>query len=166
MPKIELPMLTENIDWTDPRAHISEHFTIREALTLHKWGNALHRPTSAEKAAILQTATKMEMIRSFLGDRSITVTSWLRPPVANIPGNERQGQDYNAFIKGAKNSDHRLGLACDFEVKGLTPDEVRKALLPKLEEFKIRMEDLAGASWIHIDVQESLLPGAKRFFKP
>jgi hypothetical protein len=79
------------------------------------------------------------------------VTSWWRPP------------KYNKLIGGADESWHMTGGGCDFRCPGITSDEIRHQLQPKLEELELRMEDLPGASWVHIDDKE---PGNKRFFKP
>jgi hypothetical protein len=61
-------------------------------------------------------------------------------------------------------SAHTLGMAVDFSVATLKADEVRELLKPELERLKIRMEDLPGSTWVHIDTREP--GGSGRFFKP
>ena len=78
---------------------------------------------------ILRSAWKMQMIRDEFG-RPIKIHSWWRP------------KSYNVLIKGASKSAHMEGLAVDFSVEGLDCDEVRERLQPKLEEWKIRMENM------------------------
>ena len=97
----------------------------------------------------------MELIRYYVG-APIFVTSGLRPG------------KYNEYIGGAKRSQHTMGKACDFWVVGYEgkdgSDAVRELLKPKLEDFGIRMENLPGATWVHIDLRK---PGKSgRYFKP
>ncbi len=49
-------------------------------------------------------------------------------------------------------SGHILGKAVDFDVKGMTAEEVRKWIIGNAElfPFKIRLE--AGVNWVHLDV--------------
>jgi hypothetical protein len=99
-------------------------------------------------------AKKMQKIRDFLNE-PITITSWFRPLV------------YNKSINGAKNSSHLYGMACDFKVKDLRPDEVRTILEKKLIYFNIRMENLPGSSWTHVDINcNEKMAIEQRFFKP
>lgn len=149
-------------DWMNPKARISPNFTVGEALLLPKWG-VHHIPNPAQTANIVRTTALLERIRAFLGGKAITVTSWIRPGVANVPGHSKHGQDYNALIGGAKSSAHREGLAVDFRVAGMTCDEVRAALKPKLEEWNFRMENLPESSWVHVDL---FSPRPNRFFRP
>ena len=64
---------------------------------------------------ILELAEQMQKIRDLVGE-SITVNSGFRSP------------DYNKKIGGASKSQHLLGKACDFTVKGLTPYQVADQL--------------------------------------
>jgi len=64
---------------------------------------------------ILELTKEMQKIRDILGV-SITVNSGYRSP------------GYNSSIGGASKSQHLLGKACDFTVKGMTPYEVADAL--------------------------------------
>ena len=64
---------------------------------------------------ILELAEQMQKIRDLCG-KSIIVNSGYRSP------------DYNKSIGGAKKSQHLLGKACDFNVKGVSPYEVSEVL--------------------------------------
>jgi len=75
-------------------------------------------------------------------------------------------EGYNKLIGGALNSAHIEGKACDFVVTGIDCDDVREQLEPKLTELGIRMEDLPGANWVHIDIRKPLNEDSNRFFKP
>lgn len=60
---------------------------------------------------IIELADNMQEIRDTI-QASITVNSGYRSPT------------YNKSIGGAKRSQHLLGMACDFTVKGYAPNEV------------------------------------------
>jgi len=127
-----------------------KHFKWSEALWLPTW--QIHvLPDEDVAKNIIETANKLESIRAILG-KPIKVTSWYRPA------------EYNKAIGGAKLSAHQEGLACDFHAKGLKADAVREILVDYLARLDIRMEDLEGANWVHIDLKSPSKNG--RFFKP
>lgn len=127
----------------------AKNFYWSEALWLPQWDVHVC-PSKAEYENIIRTAGKLELIRSEI-KKPMHVTSWIRPA------------EYNSLVKGAAQSQHVYGLACDFVVVGMKADDVRKVLESRLEEFKIRMENKPGASWIHIDLGEVK---HHRYFKP
>jgi uncharacterized protein YcbK (DUF882 family) len=149
------------IDWTSRTSKITPHFTVKEACWLPSWG-VLHKPNAKERENLIRLCQVMEQIRQIMG-RPISVHCMIRPPKVNAPGTQYNGRDYNAHKNGAPKSAHREGLACDFSVIGMTADDVRKALLPHLEPLQIRMEDLPGSSWVHIDLYPTTF---RRYFKP
>lgn len=140
------------MNWQDPNTRLSKNFTAREALWLAAW-RRLHIPTEEEKHNILQTIAVMEKIRAVCKNQIITVHCIIRP------------HEYNRLIGGAKKSAHIAGLACDFSLENMNCDDVRRLILPHLDEFKIRMEDAAGSDWVHIDLNPPIDP-KKRYFKP
>lgn len=150
------------IDWANRRSMLSKHFTVGEALYLPSW-KAYHIPSEDEKANLIRQAQNMDKIREFLGV-SINVHCWIRP-VLNNPDSPHHGEDYNAFVKGAKSSSHKIGLATDYDAKGLTCDDVRAKLEEKLEEFGMRMERMPGGNWVHNDSAD-VSAGGHRFFIP
>lgn len=132
----------------------SKHFTWSEALYLHDWQVHVVPEYPDVMQAIKIQALKMDEIRNFL-NRPITIDSWYRPIV------------YNESISGAKRSAHLFGMACDFTVKGLAPNEVRAALAPRLVEFNIRMENLPDSNWVHVDANcTKNMPIENRYFIP
>ena len=141
-------MDSNGIDWTDETCSISKHFSVKEALWLPSWG-VMHIPSEEEKANILEQAAKMDLIRDFLGV-PVRIHCWIRP-ILNNPNSEYNGQDYNALVKGAKNSSHKIGKATDYDAEGLNCDDVRSKLEPMLEEWQIRMERMPGGNWVHND---------------
>lgn len=150
------------IDWTNPAQKISKYFTVKEALYLPSW-SILHIPSEEEKLNILKMAEKMDLVREFIGS-PVSVHVWIRPGSVNQPSSPRHGQDYNAFIKGAPKSAHKIGSAVDWSVKGTSCDDIRTKLIPKLEEYDLRMEDLKGSNWVHLDCVKPF--NNVRFFKP
>lgn len=171
------PPKNMQIDWTNPTSKISKYFTVKESLYLPSW-DCYHIPTEQEKENILKLATTMDQIREYIGS-PITITVWIRPGKVNttsdlskvVAKTDKQKEalselDYNKFIGGAKNSAHKIGLACDWYSKGMSCDEVRTKLLSKLEEFDVRVEDLPGSKWVHTDKYPPTISGGKRFFKP
>ncbi|MDB9313495.1 D-Ala-D-Ala carboxypeptidase family metallohydrolase [Spirulina sp. CS-785/01] len=67
---------------------------------------------------IMTMAKRMDEVRSKLGDRPITITSWYRPPRVN------------RAVGGARNSSHLRGHGVDFVVSGMSPREVQRELDP------------------------------------
>lgn len=100
---------------------------------------------------LIKTAQKMELIRSILGNEPLKITSGWRPYA------------YNRLIKGAPQSAHVQGLACDFQHASKDADTCRFILMAHLENLKVRMEDLPYSNWVHIDLRET---SGERFFKP
>lgn len=145
------------IDWTDPTCPVTEHFTVGDALTLHKWERLANGDDGIDGpmlAAIVATLKVMEQVREILGC-PINVHCTYRSPAYNlIPG-------VNAPMHDA----HSQGLAMDFDCSpGMTTDDVKAALMSHIEDLGLRMEDNgAGASWIHLDRRPV---GNARFFKP
>lgn len=133
----------------------SQTFKWHEALWLPKWGIYAY-PTEDQAQNIIRSCEKLQVIRNRLG-KPLEVTSWLRPENYNAWGNP-----YG--VAGAKFSSHTTGMAVDFKALTMTPDDVRALLLPELERLKIRMENLAGSSWIHIDIRDP--GGGGRYFVP
>lgn len=130
---------------------LSTYFKWHEVLWLPKWG--IHCfPTDEVRENLIQFFhEKIDPIRSYI-DKPFIVVSGYRP------------RAYNDFIKGATLSQHCLGRAVDVRVEGMTGDALRMALRPVLERFKVRVEDLPGASWVHID--NGVVGPSGRFFKP
>lgn len=186
-PVVQVPVHIESeIDWTNPKTRLSANFSVGEALTLPSWG-VRHAPSESEKAAIKGIAEKVTkaiaVISAAIGhDAHASVHAWMRPGVANIPGSEWDGKDYNRYIyetqvwkdltpeqKAAKHvpdSPHKTGHAIDFHIVGYERAEgcakIRAILLPHLEELGLRMENLNGG-WVHLD---DLPVGNSRFFTP
>jgi len=147
------------IDWTDPKAMVSKHFSVHECTWLPSWG-IHHIPSDDEKANLIRQAQKMDQIRDFVG-KPVNIHCWIRPGSVNCPGSQYHGQDYNAHVGGASHSAHKLGLATDWDC-GEDCDTTRQTLLPELDNLDIRMENHQGP-WVHNDVMP---PNPNRYFIP
>lgn len=127
-----------------------ENFSWKEALYLPRW-NIYAMPADPQILEnVSNFAQKLQRVRNFLGI-PMTITSWYRP------------HEYNKLIGGAKYSWHKTGGAGDFRCPNISADELRLALKDELEEFGLRMENLPGSNWVHVDDKE---PVDERFFRP
>lgn len=136
---------------------ISKHFTWKEALYLPQWSREATEKdglTAVHKANLVVLFSKMDEIRGHFGKPVIVHVAY-RP------------EEYNKLVKGASRSSHLEGMAVDFHVSGFKCDEVRAEILKQglLEKLGMRMEDLPGSSWVHLDIR-SVPEGGNRFFKP
>ena len=150
------------INWDDPESMISNHFKVKEALTLPSW-QIMHIPSDEEKANIAKQAQNMDLVRDFLGV-PLVVHCWIRP-LLNNPASDHNGENYNQLVGGGSHSAHISGFATDFHAVGIDCDTVRSMLEPKLEEFGMKMERNPGSNWVHLG-SDDLLPGHSRYFNP
>jgi len=130
-------------------------FTWAKALWLPRW--SVHViPTKEQEENIINVALKLQKISNLL-NKDLVILSWLRP------------SNYNDWksphgVAGAVNSSHTKGMAVDFSIPGMIADDVRVWLEPKLEEMKLRCENLPKSNWVHVDIRT---PGpGGRFFRP
>lgn len=143
------------VDWTKPGSPVSSWFSVNECLYLPSWPFQ-RMATEADglndqiKNSLYALCQKMDMVREFFA-APIVVHCTYRPFA------------YNALVKGAENSAHTRGMAMDWSIDGLDCDKVRELLLPSLESLGMRMENLPGSKWIHLDISPVI---NERFFKP
>lgn len=126
----------------------SDNFRWRELLWLHEWEIYAY-PAVEHYGNLLDLCRKLELIRKALST-PLTIVSGYRPA------------HYNEWIGGAKESQHCLGAAADFQSPKFSADFMRTRLKPMLDSFHIRMENAPNTNWVHIDLREPLLGG--RFF--
>ena len=151
--EIEKLFHPDKIAWENPESKITDNFTVREALWLPKWNRmATHDDglTDGAKKNLVTLFKKMEIVRSYLDDGPISVTNAFRP------------SEYNYLIGGALNSAHTYGMAVDWFIVGVDCNELRPLLVPMLDEWDMRCEDIVG-DWIHLDISDYRY---NRFFKP
>lgn len=156
----------DSVNWDDPKSKISDHFTVHEALWLPSW-RVYHAPSEEEKTNILRMAASLDCVRKQL-NRAVIVHCWIRPTKVNCPGNKKyHGKNYNKFVGSTSiKSAHITGEAVDYHVSGFSGPKgcntIRVSLVPFLERYGMRMEDIDGA-WIHNDIKPVKV---NRFYKP
>jgi hypothetical protein len=118
--------------------NLSPHFTLAE-LTVTSHRTLDNSPTQAAIANLTRLAEFLETVKATLGGKPIMVTSAYRSKAINDAVGSRDS------------SQHRLGLAADFRVPGMTPDAVVKALLALPYDQIIREYD----AWTHISIADT-----------
>jgi hypothetical protein len=130
------------IDWTNPKAQITAHFTVEDACMLHSWNRLANESDGLNdlmKNLLIATCQKMEQVRDLLGC-PIDVHCIYRS----------EGYNTSQNIKPAKDV-HSMGLACDFDCgPHLTIEQVKAKLEPQLAQTGIRLER-GTTTWIHVD---------------
>ena len=145
------------IDWTDPTCKVSKYFTVREMLYLPTWKRLANESDGLNediKQNLIHLGQKMDTVREYF-DKPINVHVTYRP------------EEYNKEIGGALHSAHSDGQAMDFDIVGMTCDEVRNELVGKnlLDQWAMRCEKAPGTNWVHLDYR-ALKPGGNRYFIP
>ena len=123
----------------NPNEHITDHFTVREAIWLPSWERLATESDGLTRAVqhnLLTTFHKLDIIRKYF-NRPIIVHCAYRP------------HKYNKEIGGAERSSHVEGKAVDFHVKNLPCDIVRLVIHPKLEEWGLRLEWNPGSNCLY-----------------
>lgn len=120
---------------------LSDHFTLREALSSQKaeeLGIDNSHPSAAVLNATQYTAGRMELVRTALHGVSIHVDSWIRC------------LELNTALGSHPNSQHILGEAVDFIAQGFgTPLDIAKAIIAANDTIQFDQLILEG-TWVHI----------------
>lgn len=112
MKTIKVPGLSKLVALDSPISLASPHFSWYEATK----GGARIPESEEVTRSIIRIATALERVREVFDGRSITVTSWYRPPAIN------------RAVGGARFSKHIEGHAVDIIVNGLDPRVVTRKL--------------------------------------
>lgn len=127
------------MDWTNPAAHITPHFTVRDACFLHAFNRLATAADGMDTAKLTVLCQKMEQVRALLG-QPMTVHCMFRSP------------EYNLKIGAPAHDVHSMSEAADFDcAPHLTIVQVQAILEPKLAELGLRMERNTP-TWVHLDV--------------
>lgn len=142
-PILTIEEKTPSIDWTDPKAKITEHFTVSDAIMLHSWNRLANESdglTEDLKDKLIVLCKKMEEIRLLVGC-PINVHCMFR------------SMKYNQeVVKAIPNDVHARAEAADWDaLPTLTIEQAKEKIRPNLESLQIRMES-GTATWIHNDV--------------
>lgn len=161
------------IDWNDPSCKISKYFTVKEAIYIPGWKRLADQSDgfgSDQQDALVDFFKRMDLVREYLAV-PIIIHCAFRPPVYNslIPYAAPESAHMARNLARA-NGRPILVAAADWHPKYpelSIPDGVAKAealLVPKLEEFKLRMEK-NRKTWIHTD-SRPVPKGGNRYFSP
>lgn len=110
---------------------ISKYFTERET-TVSEMGERLkikNIPSRDEKDNILYTASRMDIIREYLGIPLI-VLSWFR------------SEELNTAVKGSKTSAHRFGMAVDVYSTKISSKDIYNKLIEAQAKGIIQFDQL------------------------
>ena len=148
---IRLPGISTPVALTAP-IYVGSHFTWGEA-TRNGGRMPVDTPFDGDIISagtivsnIIKITKELDSIRSQFGDRSITVTSWLRPP------------NVNKAVGGVSNSQHLLGWAVDILIDGYSPRTVAAKLNPT---WRGGLGDSAG--FTHLDMRHLAQQSAARW---
>lgn len=145
------------INWEDGTQMVSKYFTVHEMIYLPTWKRLANEADGLNdeiKSNLLILGQKMDLVREHF-NKGIQVHVTYRP------------LEYNKAIGGALHSAHSDGQAMDYDIMGMTCDEVREELIGKglLDTWEMRCEKAPGTNWVHLDYRE-LKPGGNRYFIP
>lgn len=118
-------------------------FTFSETASRKGWDNT---PPKEAQDNLVRVALLLEQVRKII-NRPIIVNSGYRC------------KDLNEAIGSKETSQHRKGAACDFKVKGMTPDQVVKAIVASDIQYDQLIREFAtedGGGWTHISVPNDI----------
>ena len=116
---------------------MTPHFTLAE-LTHTDHRTLDNTPNAGELANLKRLAEFLEVVKTTLGGKPVMINSAFRSKAVNDAVGSRD------------TSQHRLGLAADFRVPGMSPDAVVRALLALPYDQIIREFD----AWTHISISD------------
>ena len=116
---------------------MTPHFSLAE-LTCTDHRSLDNTPNAGELVNLKRLALFLETVKTALGGKPVMINSAFRSKAVNDA------------VGSKDTSSHRLGLACDFRVPGMTPDAVVRALLTLPYDQIIREYD----AWTHISISD------------
>jgi putative chitinase len=116
---------------------VTPHFTLAE-LTHTDHRSLNNTPNAGELANLQRLAEFLEVVKTTLGGKPVMINSAFRSKAVNDA------------VGSKDTSQHRLGLAADFRVPGMSPDAVVRALLALPYDQIIREYD----AWTHISIAD------------
>jgi len=135
--------------------NLSEHFPLEEAThsdTAIRMGIP-NQPDAKQLENMKFVASQMEEVRKVLGNKGITVNSWLRLP------------DVNVAVGGSKISSHMDGWAVDFTCKAYgDPLAVCKAIESSGIKFDQMIHEFGR--WTHISFAPEMRGQKLTIFRP
>ena len=104
-------------------------------------------------------------IREALG-RPMTANTWKSGGQFSQRGYRTNDDPVCKAQKFVPGSAHFKGKALDFDVKGMTAEQVRKWLYDNQESAPVRFRVEKGVNWVHVDVMHHKASGKAYFFNP
>ena len=117
--------------------NLSPHFTLEE-LTVTDHRSLDNTPNAGEIENLRRLALFLEKVKKVLGGKPVMVNSAFRSAAVNDAVGSR------------KSSQHRLGLAADFRVPGMSPQEVVGAIVDSGIPYDQVIKEYD--SWTHISI--------------
>ena len=116
---------------------MTEHFSLEELTrTDHRIFD--NTPDAAALANLHRLAEFLERVRAILGNRVVIITSGYRSKAVNDA------------VGSKDTSQHRLGLAADFRVPGMSPQEVVSAIVKSGIAYDQVIKEYN--SWTHVSI--------------
>lgn len=116
---------------------MTPHFTLAE-LTHTDHRTLDNTPDAQELANLQRLAEFLETVKTELGGKPVMINSAFRSKAVNDAVGSRDS------------SHHRLGLAADFRVPGMTPDAVVRAIIASDLQFDQIIREFNA--WTHISI--------------
>ena len=120
--------------------NLSPHFTLAELThTDHRLLD--NSPTQIEISNLQRLAQFLETVKTTLGGKPVMISSAFRSKAVNDA------------VGSKDTSQHRLGLAADFRVPGMSPDAVVRTLL----KARVRFDQLIREydAWTHVSISDN-----------
>lgn len=96
------------------------------------------------KSRLLSLCKQLEIIREHFGNKPMVISSGYRT------------NSYNRKINGARRSQHLLGKAADFKVKGLSPRKVALEIRELIRQNNLSITGLGSyKTFTHVDIRDS-----------
>jgi len=118
---------------------MTPHFTLAE-LTHTDHRSLDNTPNAAELANLKKLAEFLEVVKTTLGGKAVIINSAFRSKAVNDAVGSRD------------TSQHRLGLAADFRVPGMTPDAVVRTIIAAKLPFDQIIREFDA--WTHISISD------------
>ena len=119
---------------------MTPHFTLAE-LTHTDHRSLNNTPNAGELANLQRLAEFLEVVKTTLGGKPVMINSAFRSKAVNDA------------VGSKDTSQHRLGLAADFRVPGMSPDAVVRVLL----KARVRFDQLIREydAWTHVSISDN-----------
>jgi zinc D-Ala-D-Ala carboxypeptidase len=96
--------------------NLTKNFTLEE-LTITDHREFFNEPNPSERENLIRLAEFLEQVKVAIGGKPVMVNSAFRC------------KEVNDAVGSKDSSQHRVGVACDFRVPGMNPDQVVKTIM-------------------------------------